>query len=338
MGYEGELPEKESYPVYDSYVKVNEKCLPCILCEEACPEEAIKVEFTFPKKEQIAPLKKDAVGEIEIDHDKCNFCGICARFCDAFILVEREPTPTDPRPFEQILVDEDKCDYCVLCQDICPEDAIRVKGERPCEAPKVQGNVTIDDEKCTLCTWCKTVCPYEAVDIKKPFEGEITLVEANIDKCDPQGCHGCFNVCPSHLWYVPADRKIAIISDYCTYCGACVNACHLDVVRVSREKVHHTDIPDSPWASQWRDAVDSLVTAKRHHPDISHTLVVEEELPREYVEVELPEIDESLQKTVREHIRKVMPSLKSVKLRKMWESEPPDEVKRAVDGNIRKKN
>ena len=332
MGYEGELPEKELYPAYDSYVKINEKCLPCILCEAACPEEAIKVEFTFPKKEQIAPLKKDAVGEIEIDHDKCNFCGICARFCDAFILVEREPTPTDPRPFEQILVDEDKCDYCVLCQDICPENAIRVKGERPCEAPAFKGNVTIDDEKCTLCTWCKTVCPYEAVDIKKPFEGEITLVEDNIDKCDPQGCHGCFNVCPSHLWYVPADRKIAIVEDYCTYCGACVNACHLDVVKVSRSKVNHTDIPDSPWASQWRDALDSLVTAKRHHPDISHTLVVGEELPKEYVEVELPEIDESLQKAVREHIRKVMPSLKSVKIRKMWESEPPEEVKRAVDG------
>ncbi len=332
MGYEGELPEKELYPAYDSYVKINEKCLPCILCEAACPEEAIKVEFTFPKKEQIAPLKKDAVGEIEIDHDKCNFCGICARFCDAFILVEREPTPTDPRPFEQILVDEDKCDYCVLCQDICPENAIRVKGERPCEAPAFKGNVTIDDEKCTLCTWCKTVCPYEAVDIKKPFEGEITLVEDHIDKCDPQGCHGCFNVCPSHLWYVPADRKIAIVEDYCTYCGACVNACHLDVVKVSRSKVNHTDIPDSPWASQWRDALDSLVTAKRHHPDISHTLVVGEELPKEYVEVELPEIDESLQKAVREHIRKVMPSLKSVKIRKMWESEPPEEVKRAVDG------
>ena len=327
IGSGGELPEKESFPEYDSYVKVNEKCLPCILCEAACPKEAIKVEFTFPKKEQIAPIKIDSVGQIEIDHDKCNFCGICARFCDAFILVEREPTPTDPRPFEQIMVNEDKCDYCVLCQDMCPEDAISVKGDLLCNAPAVEGNLTIDCEKCTMCTWCKAVCPYDAVAIKKPFEGEISLVEGNIDKCDPQGCHGCFNVCPSHLWYVPTDRKIAIVEDYCTYCGACANACHLDVVRVSRSKVNHTDIPDSPWASQWRDALESLLTAKRHYPDTSHALIVGEELPKEYVEFELPEMDESLKKVVREQIQKVMPSLKSVKIRKMWESEPPEGIK-----------
>jgi len=336
MVSEGELPENECYPEYDSYVKVNDKCLPCILCEAACPEEAIEVEFTLPKKEEIAPLKTDAEGEIGIDHDKCNFCGICARFCDAFILVEREQTPTDPRPFEQILVDEEKCDYCVLCQDLCPEDAIRVRGERPCEAPAISGKVSIDREKCTLCTWCRAVCPYDAVDIKKPFKGEITLVGNNIEKCDPQGCHGCFNVCPSHLWYVPADRKIAIVEDYCTYCGACVNACHLDVVRVSRTRVNHTDIPDSPWASQWRDAVDSMVTAKRNYPDTSRALVVEKEPPREHVEVKLPEIDESLLKAVKERIGKAMPLLKNVRIRKMMESEPPDKVKRAVSKKIRK--
>jgi 4Fe-4S ferredoxin len=328
MTEEGDLPEKDEFPVYDSYVNMNEKCLPCALCKAACPEDAIEVEFTFPKKEEIAPFKEDTEGDIEIDTEKCNFCGLCAEFCDAFLLVEKETKPTDPRPFDMLLVDEDKCDYCVLCQDLCPEDAIKVKGEKIGEAPEIEGIVTVDDNKCTRCTWCQVVCPYDAVDIKKQFEGELSLIEVNVDKCDPQGCHGCFNVCPSHLWYVPEDgAKIAIKEDYCTYCGACVNACPKDVMKVTRTKVHHTEIPDSPWAKQWRDAVDSMVTGKREHPDISRTLEVEKEEHKEHIEVELPKIDGSLLKLAKERIEKAKPLLDNVKIRKMLEDSPSDELK-----------
>jgi 4Fe-4S ferredoxin len=325
MSSEGELPKKEEFPGYDSYVLMNEKCLPCALCRAACPEDAIDVQFTFPKKEQIAPFNKGAEGEIEIDTQKCNFCGLCAQFCEAFLLVEKEATPTDPSPFELLLVDEDKCDYCVLCQDLCPEDAIKVKGEKRGEAPEIEGILTVDEEKCTRCTWCQAVCPYDAVDIKKQFEGELVLVEANVDKCDPQGCHGCFNVCPSHLWYVPEKgAKIAIKEDYCTYCGACVNACPKDVMKVLRTKVHHTDIPDSPWAGQWKDAVDSMITGTRHFPDTSRTLEVAKEEQRETMEVELPQIDGKLLKLARERIEKAKPLLSNVKKRKSLEGWGPE--------------
>jgi len=329
MTSEGDFPEHEKFPEFDSYVRMNEKCLPCALCKAACPEDAIDVEFTFPKKEEIAPFKEGTEGEIEIDTDKCNFCGLCAEFCDAFLLIEKEPTPTDPTPFELLLVDEDKCDYCVLCQDLCPEDAIKVKGEKRGEAPQIEGNVTVDDDKCTRCTWCQVVCPYEAVDLKKPFEGELKLVDANIKKCDPQGCHGCFNVCPSHLWYVPedGDAKIAVKEDYCIYCGACVNACPKDVMTVSRSEVAHTEIPDSPWADQWRDAIDSMITGKRKLPDTSRTLEVGKEAPREHVEVEFPEVDGSLLKLAKERIEKARPVLTSPKIRKMLESKPASEVR-----------
>lgn len=331
MTEEGDFPQKEEFPEYDSYVRMNEKCLPCALCRAACPEEAIEIEFTFPKKEELAPFKEGAEGDIGIDTEKCNFCGLCAEFCDAFLLVEKESTPTEPRPFDMLLVDEDKCDYCVLCQEICPEDAIKVRGEKRGEAPEIKGNLTVDDEKCTRCTWCRVVCPYEAVDIRKQFEGELRLVEINVDKCDPQGCHGCFNVCPSHLWYVPEEgAKIAIMEDYCTYCGACVNACPKDVMTVSRTKVHHTEIPDSPWARQWRDAVDSMVTGKRMHPDISRTLDVEKEEQREHIEVKLPEVDGNLLKLAKERIEKAKPLLDVPKLRKMIESEDNGETGREI--------
>ncbi|MEA1984228.1 MAG: 4Fe-4S binding protein [Euryarchaeota archaeon] len=331
MNSEGIFPEEGMFPTFDSSVDLNDKCLPCRLCEAACPEDAIKVDFTFPKKEDIAPFKENVDGEIEIDDDKCNRCGICADLCDAFIIVEKETSPTNPIPFEQVMIDEDLCDYCVLCQDICPEDAIRVRGEKRGEAPEIQGKVIIDSKKCTLCGWCNVVCPYDAVDLKKPFDGEIFLVEANIDKCDPQGCHGCFNVCPSHMWYVPKDgKKIAMREDLCTYCGACVNACHVDVMRVDRTKVNHTHIPESPWANQWKEGIRSMLTGERTYPDLSRTLEVKQEGPREHMDIQFPEFDSSLMEAAAGHIDEVRSVFKSIKLRKMLVTEPSDVVRRAV--------
>jgi 4Fe-4S ferredoxin len=334
----GEVPDENQYPKYDTYVKINEKCLPCALCEGACPQDAIEVEFTFPKKEEIAPLKEGAEGEIAIDTEKCNFCGICARFCDAFILLEREPTPENPVPFEQLLVDEDNCDYCVLCQDICPEEAIKVTGERPCEAPKVEGKVTVDELKCTQCARCKTVCPYEAVDLQKPMEGQLSLIEKNLKECDPQGCRGCFNVCPSELWYVPTDpedpRKIAFEEDFCTYCGACVKACHLDAIKVERTEIHHTEIPDTPWAAQWRDAIEALKTGVRKGVDRAVPRETETLKAQKFMGIEPPGVDEELLAAVQAKLEALMPALRNAKIRKLWETDSPKNVAAVVKKKI----
>ena len=109
------------------------------------------------------------------------------------------------------------------------------------------------------------------LNCKSPWKGELSLIEVNLKECDPQGCRGCFNVCPSELWYVPTDpedpRKIAFAEDFCTYCGACVKACHLDAIKVERTDVHHTEIPETPWAAQWKDAIESLKTGVRKGVD-----------------------------------------------------------------------
>ncbi|WP_135611389.1 4Fe-4S binding protein [Methanococcoides sp. AM1] len=332
MRTEGDFPEEELYPVLEYKVEMNEKCVPCSLCEAACPEDAIELEYTFPKKEEIAPLKENAEGEIEIDTDKCNLCGICAAFCDAFLMLEKEPTATDPMPFDQLIVDEDMCDYCMLCQDICPEDAIRVKGERPCEPPVVSGHVTVDDDKCTRCGWCDAVCPYDAVDLIKPFEGELVLVEEHIEKCDTQGCHACFNICPSHLWYVPEDGKnIAAVHDLCTYCGACVNACPVDVIKVARSKVNHTDIPDTPWASEWKDAIDSLLTKERKRPDLSRALEVGTEPLKEHVDIAFPEVDEEMMGKVFDRMKTARDVLTDPKFRRKLNKGDAGDIHRSME-------
>jgi 4Fe-4S ferredoxin len=328
--------KRECYPHIDPKAQVNENCLPCSLCEEVCKtcgSGAIKLEYTFPKKEEIAPFKEGVEGEITIDMGKCNYCGICAYFCDAFILISKEKdemSPVDPVPFENILIDEDECDYCVLCEDICPEDAITVKvksksksgGDLDIEraAPRVTGTLSIDDS-CVACGWCKSVCPYDAIEISKAFEGEIRLIGNHLIKCDPVGCHACFNVCPSNAWYVPQDKdkKIEVSSDLCTFCGACEHACWLDAIAVDRSAVLHTQECDSAWKEEWEQGIKSVTSRERVHPDHSH--VVSLPAPeREVIEPPpVPVIDFVLLERVRERIDQIMPLLRDARTRRKWE-------------------
>lgn len=322
MDIDGEdAAERECYPHIEPKAQANENCLPCSLCEQVCSSDAITVEYTFPKKEEIASFNEGVVGEISIDMKKCNFCGICAYFCDAFILIAKDKdkiTPIDPIPFENILIDEEKCDYCVLCEDICPEDAIKVTGKKEAAAPPISGNLLINDN-CVACGWCKSVCPYEAIDIFKPFEGEIRLIENHLTRCDPIGCHACFNVCPSNAWHIPPDKKIDISSDRCIFCGACKHACWLDAVAVDRTGVTHTHGCAVAWAGEWERGIESIVSGERMRPDRSHVVIVP--VPeREPVELpEMPVIDPDLLKKVRERIDQIMPMLHEVKTRKVWE-------------------
>lgn len=255
--------ELEEYPHIVSSIHVKEKCLPCLLCQKVCPREAIDLRLEMPSKEEVAPFDENAEGEISIDMDKCNFCGICSRFCDAFILFEKDFYAYDPTPFSNLLVSEDKCDYCGICEDICPEEAIKVKkfsGKKVKKRKevKIEGGISIKEEECTRCGWCAFVCPYDAISVEKPFEGEIKL--KNIHRCDPSGCRVCRDICPSNAWHV-VENKMVVEEKVCIYCGACEN-CPEDVIEVKRKKVNHSPLMDMPWKEEWKRAICELLTYK----------------------------------------------------------------------------
>jgi len=302
-------------------VHMNERCLPCLLCERSCPNDAITLSLNIPRKEELVPFEEDAEGTIEIDREKCTLCGLCAHFCDALLMVEREPDVNAPCPFEDVLVDEERCDYCTLCVGLCPEDAIevvRTKGsEVKAAPPPIEGKVEVDAKLCTRAGWCKAVCPYDAVELTRPFEGTIRLLRGPLLECDPVGCHACFNVCPSECFYVKAPEdtehggvegiRIGVRSEYCIYCGACEHACPLDGIVVERSEVRHHPLPEGAWHEQWGGAVESLKGPSRRRPELKKTI--------ERVVYELPTPDHGLEHVPEKYLDEVRETLRTLEER-----------------------
>jgi len=330
--------ELELYPRLVAEAVPNQKCLPCVLCEPVCPTGAIKVTFD-QKREDFGPLREGAEGQIRIDTEKCNLCGRCARFCPAFLLIEkadREKTPQDLNPYDQLLVDEELCDYCGLCVDLCPEEAIVVEGQRLEEKLELKGKIEIDPDLCIGCGRCAQVCPYQAVDVQKPFEGEILMVEKNLPKCDPQGCQACFNICPAKCWYVDERGKAAPVKEQCILCGACELACPVSAIDVKRSAVHHTEVKETPWAAEWKDAISALVTGEKKRPDVSRAIPAPEFEKPPLPEVKMPKIDPELLKLVDRVLEPVVPIIKKPKVRQILEHEPPEEAASQIVARMKK--
>lgn len=328
-----DIKTDDRYPRLLRKAEPNERCLPCTLCEPVCPTEAITVVFNRTR-EDFGPLREGIEGEISVDREKCNLCGICARFCKAFVLLEREKDPRDLRPYEQLLVDEDLCDYCGLCAGICPEEAISVKGEPLDATLELKGSIDVDQERCIGCGRCAIVCPYDAMDVIRPFEGEIRLVGDRLVKCDPVGCHGCFNVCPTDCWYVDDQGRIGVVGEQCILCGACSRACHLSGIDVTRTKVSHTPVKETPWASEWRDAINAILTGEKRRYDVSGTLTppaVERPPPPS---IEAPPRDPELLRRIDESLRRIDEAMRKPKVRYLWERAPVEEARRKIASRI----
>jgi 4Fe-4S ferredoxin len=322
--------KNERYPRLVSEAVPNERCKPCLLCEPVCPTKAIRVTFN-KAREDFGPLRTGVLGKISVDREKCNLCGICARFCKAFLLVDKSEKDRDPRnlmPYEQLLVDEELCDYCGLCVPLCPEDAIKVEGE-PLQVPektRILGKIEIDRNLCIGCGRCALICPYEAMDVKKPFQGEIRLVEKNLVRCDPLGCQACFLVCPSKCWYVDERGKAAPVKDQCIYCGACMKACPVSAIDVERSDVRHTDIEETPWAEEWKEAISAIKSGQRKIPDVSGAVAPPDIERTPLPAPEKPEIDPELLRLVDEALAPLGPLLKKPKARQILEREPAEEA------------
>ncbi|MFW9847550.1 MAG: 4Fe-4S binding protein [Candidatus Thorarchaeota archaeon] len=240
--YEGEDAINEYNRIDGTHKIDEEKCAPCVLCEKVCPTGSLRADVKVDRKEKCVTYQgeESASGTIKIDEDKCSQCGLCEILCPEAIKIFWSDTVEPPkfRPAVAIRVNEENCDYCGLCADICPDEAIEVtckeSSKRTIRQPEISGTLTHEDSTCVKCGLCAEVCPFDALEVEKPFKGEVRIVQ--LDKCDPTGCHNCFNICPTKAIYPTGTaEKIDILDEACVYCGACEHSCPYDVLEVHRE-------------------------------------------------------------------------------------------------------
>jgi len=85
---------------------LEEECIFCKKCENACPEDAIHV---------IKPFR----GSLQLDTNLCpEGCQICADACPSEAITIGED--------KKLVITEEFCIYCGACQQVCPEKAIEV--------------------------------------------------------------------------------------------------------------------------------------------------------------------------------------------------------------------
>lgn len=165
-------------PPYDQ-VEIDEKCVGCVLCREACPYDAIKMETTLSE-----PVLENIPN---INTKLCIHCGSCVDACrtGAIQLISSGTEEAHS------VIDEDKCVRCGFCSRVCPTEAIKYGEILPRSV--VGGKAIVVNQKdCIGCMTCTRVCPSRgAINVGKVSK----LPFINPSYC--ARCEECMDVCPS---------------------------------------------------------------------------------------------------------------------------------------------
>ncbi|HMK53549.1 MAG TPA: 4Fe-4S binding protein, partial [Methanobacteriaceae archaeon] len=165
-------------PPYDQ-VEIDEKCIGCVLCREACPYNAIKMKTTLAE-----PIKENIPN---INSKLCRQCGACVDACrtGAIQLISSGTEEAHS------VIDEDKCVRCGFCSRVCPTEAIKYGEILPRSV--VGGKAIVVNQKdCIGCMTCTRVCPSRgAINVGKVSK----LPFINPSYC--ARCEECMDVCPS---------------------------------------------------------------------------------------------------------------------------------------------
>lgn len=228
-----------------------ELCVGCKICEKACPEKAVS--------EHLPPLVADGRlvrgNRMDIDGEKCTFCGICVILCPLNAIkievngVERIPvieSKAFPSLLKDISVNVGLCDpSCELsCERECPTKAIKVVLSEAGLSGKAKiSDVRVDKRLCIYCRKCQEVCPTRAITVIKPLSG---LIEVNVNLC-PEKCQICVDVCPSKCITLGKDGKPVIAKEFCIFCGACVEVCPAKAISMKRTKILHSEVKSGAW-------------------------------------------------------------------------------------------
>jgi len=132
------------------------------------------------------------------------------------------------------------------------------------------------------------------------------------------------------------DGRIKVERDQCIFCGACANACHCFAVEVDRTGVTHTNVLETPWAEEWKEAISSIVTKSRKRPDLSGIVLPPEIEKVPIPEIEAPERDPDLLSKINEALAGVEAVINKPKVRFVWERDEIDDASEKIGERIKK--
>ncbi|MHB8781492.1 MAG: 4Fe-4S dicluster domain-containing protein [Candidatus Geothermincolia bacterium] len=230
-------------------------CLPCALCREACPKEAVQL------------LKQEDKPVLDIDAALCSLCGMCVAICPVGAMrMKRSDARTGTEQAIRPLLDlEGIPDFsrgmrldtslcpadCRLCVDACPRGALSRR----------DGVVVLGRELCLSCGHCANVCPVRgACEVDRLFEGAIEL---KAERC-PNDCDDCVTACPTAYLRKEPEGAVAVDARNCICCGACVVACRHEAIDITRLRVRAA----GGFSAVWTRAIDRLL--ERHSRYLRH--------------------------------------------------------------------
>jgi len=91
---------------------------------------------------------------------------------------------------------------------------------------------------------------------------------------------------------------------------------------VERSDVRHTEIKETPWAEEWKQAISAIKTGERLRPDVSGTVFPPDIERQPLPAPEKPEIDPELLRLVHDALNPLEALMRKPKVRQILEKEP----------------
>jgi ferredoxin len=201
---------------------------------------------------------------IDIDAEKCIFCGECVEVCPVnaiqiMINGEKENPVIEYDAFPAFIqsteYDSKKFDWKKkkILIDNCPTGVISADNKKK--------ELKVDDENCIRCRQCE-IASDGAFTVVQPWQGSVKLQE---QYCE-EGCLACADICPTRALHINDEGKLVLADYFCIKCGACVQVCPIKAefedyeVEVEsqgiKKTVKHQRVVNSEklpiWVERWR--------------------------------------------------------------------------------------
>jgi 4Fe-4S ferredoxin len=261
-----------------------DRCVGCQMGPTVCPKEAL----THIDGE-ISNGRMTKRPSVDVDPDKCVFCGICVETCPVHAIdmkvngkyeipvlkYEAYPEIRGHLTFTKSKFDFSKKDFVI---ENCPTNIISYDEEKD--------TMAIRFEDCIRCRQCE-IASDGAFMVTQRWEGNIEL---HRDRC-VEDCLACADVCPTRALYIDEDAELVLADYFCIKCGACMHACPIQpefeeeefsfesqgmtltrtkkklvnedelAIKVERWRVNHSPVKSAAWIEALRKLADDKASA-----------------------------------------------------------------------------